>query len=399
MQFNASGEPVLEGRDIKKLPIEKRARFAAYLSATHNMSQAEIGRVLGGLSQPHVSRLLAHATKTGYLVVEHRFRMEKVAEDEQRELAALLTPSTLSQALTTFCTRHDKPVPGLGVFESGRGTTDGAMALRRKRFGKTAAGRVIELLGGQRIAGVAWGRTLRCVVEGIETSHLPLSAMTDVEFVPVCAELLMNQQRETSANRLAEALTRTFHPKGRDVQQLTGFPAYVAGHYDDMMQKAAWRLIRDTPNYESILSGPEAFVSRMNILLTSVGYAEALVRGGHNDLLRAGRIDPIKLQGLVVGDLGGLLIPRPSLNASQSALVDELNEMWTGISLKQVSEIAARAHCNADTSGVVVLALRAERAGTLLELVRLGLANHLIIDQDVADALELRLLHELDETA
>jgi DNA-binding transcriptional regulator LsrR (DeoR family) len=268
------------------------------------------------------------------------------------------------------------------------------MAQRRKRFGKTAAGRVIELLGGQRIAGIAWGRTIHAVIEGIAASHLPLSAVDEIELVPVCAELLLTSQRELSSSRLAEELTRVLRADGEDVLQLTGFPAYVPRHYEEVMQQAAWRLIRDAPNYERIFSGPDAMVTRMDVLMTSVGFSETLVLGGLDDLLRAGRIDPQELRALVVGDLGGLLIPRPDLTDAQNALIDELNMMWTGISLDQVAGIAARAHASSDMSGVIVLALRAERSKTLPELVRLGLVNQLVIDHDAAAGLEQCLAEE-----
>lgn len=370
------------------MPIEKRAQFAAYLRATHNMSQVEIGRQLGGLSQPHVSRLLAHAEKAGYLVVEHRFRADNLSEGERKDLAGLLAPSVLTKALREFCTRHGQPVPGLGVFESGPGSTQGAMAQRRKKFGKTAAGRVIELLAGQRIAGIAWGRTLHAVIEGIAASHLPLGDVDDVEVVPVCAELLLTSQRELSSSRLAEALTRIFRTDGEDALQLTGFPAYVPRHYGEIMQAAAWQLIRDAPNYERIFSGRDALVSRMDVLITSVGFSESPVFGGLDDLLRAGRVDFETLRDLVIGDLGGLLIARPGATSAQKALIDELNRMWTGISLDQVAGIAARAHESPERSGVIVLALRAERAKTLIELIRRGLVNQLVIDHDAAAGLE-----------
>lgn len=386
---------VTEFVDARGLPMEKRAQFAAYLRATHNMSQVEIGRLLGGLSQPHVSRLLAHAEKAGYLVVEHRFRADNLSESERRDLAGLLAPSALTNALGEFCTRHGRPVPGLGVFESGPGSTQGAMAQRRKRFGKTAAGRVIELLGGQKIAGIAWGRTIHAVIEGIAASHLPLGDIDGIEIVPVCAELLLTSQRELSSSRLVEQLTRIFRTNGEDALQLTGFPAYVPRHYEEVMQQAAWRLIRDAPNYERIFSGPDALVARMDVLMTSVGFSESPVFGGLDDLLRAGRVDFETLRDLVVGDLGGLLIVRPDATEAQNALIDELNRMWTGISLDQVADIAARAHEKPATSGVIVLALRAERAKTLLELIRRGLVNQLVIDHDAAAGLERCLADEM----
>lgn len=376
--------------EVRALPIETRVRFAAYLRAVHNMSQSEIGTMLGGLSQPHVSRLLSRAEKSGLLVVEHRFRGDALSADDLEELKSLLAPSKLSDQLHAFCERYAVPVPGLAVYESGPGTTEAAMAQRRRRFGRMAAGRIVELLTGQKIAGVAWGRTIQAVVESIGTTQLRKAA-SNLEVIPLCAEILLTSQSGHSASRLAEELTKRVRGADGATLQLTGFPAYVPRSYDPTAQKAIWQLIRDTPNYEKIFSGPDSRVAQMDALVSSVGHIDDLVRGGFDDFARAAQVDRRSLPDLVVGDLGGLLIPRHGLSASKRALVDELNGMWTGISPEQVSRIASVASNEPHRPGVIVVALRAERASALLELIRLQWANELIIDEDAANGLGLLL--------
>lgn len=368
----------------KDASYDRRARFAAYLYAMHDMPQTEIGTVLGGVSQSHVSRLLTHAERAGYLIVERRFAEEALDDEDRRALQDLLAPEGLVERLTAFCKANGRPTPNLVVHESGPGTTEGAMGLRRRRFGRAAAGGIVTLLREQSIVGVAWGRTLGAVVDGIAQSRTPRPVRDDIEIVPVCAELLTVSQRDLSSSRIAERLFGLLAADGRTVPQLTGFPAYVPRHYDTPTREAIWRLIRDAPNYDRILLGPDSLAGRMDALLTAVGHANLLVLGGLDDLLRAAGISAEDLHSLVVGDIGGILIPRPETSASERQLVEDLNAMWTGISLDQVAAIARRAAAKASKAGVVVFALRNERAPTLAEVVRLGLASHLVIDHDAA---------------
>ena len=375
----------------KDASYDRRARFAAYLHAMHDMPQTEIGTVLGGLSQSHVSRLLTHAERVGYLVVERRLADDALDDDDRRALQDLLAPAGLVERLTAFCTAIGTPVPNLVVHQSGPGTTPGAMALRRRRFGRAAAGGLASLLRTQSIVGVAWGRTLGAVVDGIAHSKAPRTVQGEIEIVPVCAELLTVSQRDLSSSRIAERLSDVLLDDGRPVPQLTGFPAYVPRHYDGPAREAIWRLIRDAPNYGRILHGPDSLAGRMDALLTAVGHTELLVLGGLDDLLRAAGMRAAELHRIVVGDIGGILIPRPDATEGDRKVIAELNAMWTGISLDQVAAIAHRAGPGSPAAGVVVLALRSERAATLVEVVRRGLASHLIIDHEAAAGLNAAL--------
>src|SRR5881397_2984817 len=56
-------------RDARELS----AQAAAYLRAKHRMSQVDIGRLLGGISQSRVSRLLKLAEDIGWLQVSYTF--------------------------------------------------------------------------------------------------------------------------------------------------------------------------------------------------------------------------------------------------------------------------------------------------------------------------------------
>ncbi|HMQ95115.1 MAG TPA: sugar-binding domain-containing protein [Amaricoccus sp.] len=376
--------------DVKKLPFDERAKCAAYMRASYNMSQLEIGTVLGGLSQPQVSRLLAQAEQKGYLVVEQRFARELFSDEWIQMVDRLLMPSGLFGELKDFCRRHGVCEPRLRAFESGPGHTEVRMAQRRTRLGRLAAGRMVELIEKSRIVGVAWGRTIKSVVEGIQASRLPITASERIEFAAVCAELVSLAQHGYSSSILAGALSEIFNGEPGSGPQLTGFPAYVPRHYAPDMRQSIWRFVRETPGHRRVFSGAGALIHRMDMLLSSVGSTSRPVLGSFDELVAAAGIPAERITTLVAGDLGGILIPRANLSPDETRLVDDLNEMWTGLHLDHVRDIAARGDKDPATAGVVVVAVGAGRAGVILELIRGNLVNEVIMDH--AGANELRTL-------
>jgi DNA-binding transcriptional regulator LsrR (DeoR family) len=381
--------------EVKKLPFDERAQCAAYMRATHNMSQTEIGHMLGGLSQPQVSRLLAHAEKKNYLVIEQRFASELFSDAWIRQMDELLAPSGLTADLNKFCLRQDIHAPRIRVFESGPGNTEGALAQRRARFGRTAAGRLIELIENSNIVGVAWGRTIKALTDGIAASRQPLNMTRQIIFAAVCAELVSKGQHGYSASRLAEYLDETFNKAPSESPQLTGFPAYIPRRYDEEMRTSIWRYIGDTPGYDRVFSGTDALIHQMDMLISSVGSAHTPVFGSFDELILAGGLEAGDLTKLVVGDLGGILIAKSGLSRAEELLIEELNRLWTGIKIEHVHAIAERAFADPGLAGVVVVAIRAERGDTVFELICRGLVNELIIDHTAAAQLHRRLIEEL----
>ncbi len=381
--------------DVKKLPFEERAQCAAYMRATHNMSQTEIGKILGGLSQPHVSRLLKHAERQNYLVIEQRFVKEQFSDEWIRQMDEFLAPSGLNADLSKFCGREGIGMPRLGVFESGPGNTEAALAQRRTRFGRTASGRLIELIEKSTVVGVAWGRTIKSLAEGIAASRQPINKSRKTVFAAVCAELVSLAQHGYSASRLAGTFDELFNEAPEENPQLTGFPAYVPRHYDENMCRSIWQYISDTPGYHRVFSGPDALIGKMDMLISSVGSSNTPVLGSFEELVQAGGMRADDLRQLVVGDLGGILIPKTGLSKSRKTLIDDLNGLWTGIKTEHVRAIADRAFSDPNQSGVVVVAIQKERGDTVFELICRGLVNELIIDHTAAERLHQRVSERL----
>ena len=382
--------------DIKNLTLDERAQCAAYLRAHHNMSQAEIGNALGGLSQPNVSRLLALAQKKKYLAVTHRFAKELFSDEWLKQMDELLVPPEFSQTVKRYCLSNNFNEPRIRVFESGTGSTEGALGHRRNRFGRTAAGCLSELIANAEIVGVAWGRTLRALIDGIEKFNRPAENANDIIFMPVCAELVVHIQRGYSATRLAELLDDIYNDGNGPTINMSGFPAFIPQFYDDDMRRAIKQFVSDTPSYARVFSGSDGLVHQMDTLISSVGSSQTPLLGALEELTYAGQLDRDQLSELIVGDLGGILIPKPDLSEMDKLRVEGLNKMWTGIQMQHVRDLARRAANNSNINGVVIVALQAERGETVLELIRLGLVNELIIDQAVADRLTALLIKQLD---
>jgi len=375
------------GLDVKSLPLDERAQCAAYLRARHNMSQIEIGNALGGLSQPHVSRLLAHAQKQKYLIVTERFAEERFSTEWIQQMDELLAPPALSDAIRLYCDRHGYIQPNIRVFESGSGQTESAMMHRRNRFGRTASGRLAELLAKASTVGVAWGRTIRALVDGVAAPNRLVDPSQNIEFVPVCAEFVKLTQRGYSASRLAEQLDDIYNDGAGETVSMTGFPAFIPRAYDADMQRSIRKLVTDTPSHAHVFSGEDPLVDRMDMLISSVGSSQRPLIGALEELMHAGQVSAEQIGKLIVGDLSGILIPKDDLSESDRDLVDDLNRMWTGMKIDHVRRLAARAARDPQMTGVVIVALQAERGDAILELIRSGLVNELIIDQAAADRL------------
>ena len=135
----------------------------------------------------------------------------------------------------------------------------------------------------------------------------------------------------------------------------------------------------------------------MDMLISSVGSSSMPVLGSFEELVLASGLRAAELSQLVVGDLGGILIPREGLSAASENLIEDLNNIWTGLKTDHVRAIANRAVENPSLTGVVVVAIQAERGDTAFELICRGLVNELILDQAAAQQLHKRLVAEIPE--
>jgi DNA-binding transcriptional regulator LsrR (DeoR family) len=367
---------------------DQQALQAAYLRARHGLSQDEIRLHLGNVSQSHVSRLLAHATDRGWLVTELRFNDADLSPDVLRELQQLLEPRGLVEGLRKLGLSTGGLTPEVRVFDSGSDSpTSGAFDLRARRIGRSAAGRLTELLYRSTKVGVTWGKTVGAVVDGLEHAGRSLRKDRPVLFVPVTAELVTLASPDYSSTLLADRLNNSIGHGGGERLLLGGVPAFIPRRYDPAKTQAIREYIHDAASYRRIFVGKDALIDQIDMIITSVGSAERPFGGALSEVLSAADVSAERLRSLIAGDVGGVLIPKSGLSPGDAALLSEINMMWTGITMDHLLRLAAKATQNA-TPGVVVIAIGRERAGVVREMISQQLINQLIIDWDLAKTLE-----------
>lgn len=374
---------------------DRRAQQAAYLRARHNFSQDEIGRLLGGVSQSHVSRLLAHATEMGWLVTELRFNEKNISAEAMREIQHLMEPRRLVARFEEIRTRTGRMTPNVRVFDSGsESPTNGAFEIRCRRFGRSAAGRIDELLRQSSAVGVTWGRTISSLIDGLAAANRSSHPDKQIIFAPVSAELITLATPDYSSSLLAARLNGLFNDSQGETLRLGGVPAYIPRRYDATKIQAIREYLLDAASYRRIFAGDAPLINRIDTVITSVGSVDRLLGGAMEEVLSAADITAKDLTDLIIGDVGGILIAKPGISEDKQKQVDELNAMWTGITKDRLSRLAMRSG-SIGGAGVVVTAIGRERAAVVAEMIRLEMINELVIDWDLANALEAKLSNQM----
>jgi DNA-binding transcriptional regulator LsrR (DeoR family) len=385
---------------------EKKAEEAAFLKGEGGWSQVAIAQKLE-ISQAAVSRLLVHARRRGWLHEVSRFEPAGIADDRLTELSRLLEHSELGEALMSIGGRRRSRLHAVRIFDSGStDTTPTAIESRQRQFGQAAALRVAEQLRRAAIVGVTWGATVSRVIDALSRLGYPWPTDSPRRVVPVSAEPLQFAHNEFTSSTLARRLHEIVNPgMGRKLSQLalTGVPAFIPRDLSHVIpettalsgeaQKQLPDLFRrffeeNSRAYKEIFVGPDALITQIDMLITSVGVDEKPMGFCHEDLLKFGGLDQARVKQLVVGDVGGVLLPKPT-RPDDRGLVEGLNAMWTGIRREHLIDIAKRAGEN--RPGVVVIAFGASRAPVILEALAQGLCSELIIDRDLATALSAAL--------
>lgn len=368
------------------------AQQAAYLCAEHSMTQAEIGRLLGGLSQPRVSRLLRRAEDRGWLRRSYQFVPDALGAERIDQLKRFIEPSSLVDQLAKVHSRTGVRVRGVHVVDSGAvGNTPKAIAARLGRFGRAAAEPLADLISRADVLAVTWGRTVSHVVDGVSGAKLA-TLPRSIRFVPVCGEPLERASERDTSSHLAERLHVLMRSTAPVPPSLTGVPALIPRRFRGADARGIRRFVRQAASYREVFGTRAPLINRVDSLLTAVGTSNHPMGFIHDELLKAGstptkKLTSASLEKLVAGDLGGVLFPRPGLSAREKKEVQALNAMWTGAKLTHLKRIARQA-ARSTRPGVIIVAMgEGDRAAIIAEAVRYGLVNELIIDRTLAEAL------------
>ncbi|MFY9342280.1 MAG: hypothetical protein WAT39_07315 [Planctomycetota bacterium] len=358
-------------------------------------SQKEIKSLLG-LSQASISRGMRRARQQGYLLDQPICTLppDEIAGLEQEVYSPELLVAL--QRLQPAAGAHLRHVR---IFHVGRGRTGGPGALERyrDRFGQLVAQHLLEqVFPHVRSMGVTWGGTLLSVVRGFAACRAQQPRpRSPIEFFPVCGSPpdAIEAALRSSSNLVA-LLDEQLNDATTNPNNFTGVCASFSSRLSKADIRAVKKYFRLLRGYGRVfgLGNEPGRIDTMDAVITSIGNTNAAENPWLGGAADAAGVDPALLAAQVVGNLGGLFLPRPGLDAAKTRLVERVNAGWTGIGFPQFFACSARA--SKRERGGTILVAYGRRSDVTLECVRRGLVSELLIDSELAtgllDALGLR---------
>jgi DNA-binding transcriptional regulator LsrR (DeoR family) len=391
---------------IKSLPQRKLGDFAeeqqaalraVYLSRPDVLSQEEIAEILNVKSQAEVSRLLKKAQAWGLAEKWHinlpRETVESVEQSifsKHRELKDKLERIRI----------HNKQLIGvkkISVYHIPQrsSTPDGSAPQGEdgmlQTFGRLAVDAVVPLLKSMQTKScvVAWGRTIRWLIEAI-----PKQSYTrdDLTIMPCAGEPLGLREAEFSASAAARKLASAF---GCESLSLAGSSARIphdllkySTHIKDYVSRCG--------DYARIFGGSVALIDSADVIITGIGDMRTSEKDRwFGETMHSISLTPLdelraELRENAAGNIGGVWLPADSANTKHRQAIEKINEGWLGIQYKHLESCARRCSGEKDGPGVVVVAAGRDKANILAHIV--GVVNHLVIDTSLANA----VLDDLD---
>lgn len=391
---------------------------AAYLVG-EGRTQVEIARILE-VTTAAVSRMVAIA-RGEYLHEETRFLSERVAPALMEKVRNRASKSELAERLQRIAIRNNQVrAPVLRVFNCDAPVNN--VRERMNELGNRAAPYVRDLIlrlsflpsrnphtcsaspqsaFPAAICGLTWGGMLRSLVLGLRALNKPApwwkKGATPVECVPLSGEPLGNDPTNFSSSSLAHDLGVIINGEQYNALSLGMVPAFIPEGFTKQELQGIRKLIGLVRSYDQIFGQrdtrcpEESMADRIEMILTSVGPAERPLGFGQGRLFETGKITLEELQKLVIGDVGGVCLARSDLNRTDQQKLDSINERWTGLRESHLRNCARRALRVPDVEtgppGVVVISGGRARAQFIYEIVKRGLVNHLIIDDQLENEL------------
>lgn len=400
--------------------IEFQAQVAAWLFDKMNFKQDQIAEHLG-IKQPDVSRRLKFAEERGWLSRPTFLRGKDITDQRLLEIenAFYRHLPDLRRAIEILA-RQKRPVdppPKVHVFYSGPTATDKEGYHKRQQlFGWNAALYIRELIPQMHRIGVAWGKTIARLIDGLRPLHPKFEKGT--LFFPVSGEPLREHGEENSATTLASGLQAFVEGGPHDGPGLDMVIPCIPDHFNETItHDIKQSLLGQVEGYRRIFLGDGGhgrLIDEIDTLITGVGTASKTSTDPWLiERVNAMQNDPPltreDFEAYTFGDIGGVYLLRPDLaqriaarnaksasgsgkpaherNAIVEAKVKRINAQWTGIQREHIARCADRARASEQTPGVIVLAIGRAKSEAVIEAVNQSLVNHLLIDQDLAEAL------------
>lgn len=379
---------------------EFRMQIAAYLYSKQQ-DQKTIANQLH-ISQSQVSRLLKQAIDQGLLVRSFEFNQEGITKKRFQEIKNFQAPVQLIENLKII----NSNLINVKIFDSG--SNHDSYSERLISFAHNASSYLKDLLAEVNVIGVTWGNTLSNLVDALVRRYSYTPSRTPKSFVPLCAELLGVASEQYHSTMIADRLNEIVNKRKSEHLSLSGIsafiPRYLAGNELDKDQieldkdqiALLWKIVKDSSNYRAIFvefENEEPFINKLDCILTSLGPIDA----PSGPSILSEQLEKVfphleKIKSEIIGDIGGILLKRESNETNevdqQVTLLKDLEEMWTGITFKQMKDIADKSAASENMQGVVVFAHGKNKAPVLFEAIKRGLVNQIVIDFELSKELE-----------
>ena len=190
-----------------------------------------------------------------------------------------------------------------------------------------------------------------------------------------------------SSSNLVAALDASINDTSRNPNNFTGVSAAISSTFTPAERRAVEKYFRQNKGYGRVFGGGDdsGRIDSMAAVITSVGGAnpkeDPWIMGG----AEAAGITPAQLSRCVLGNIGGWFLPRQDNDKKRTAIVDRVNERWTGIKLDHYMACSARARKGGH--GGTILVSSGKKFEIVLECIRRGLIAELLIDTELAEGL------------
>lgn len=307
--------------------------------------------------------------------------MEQLENTLRGKLSAHELPNPDQPALPKHF-RNVKVIQGWNR-EAARDTRHQANWDRRIRaFGNDVSPYLVSLLEKAVSVGVSWGETTAAAI-GKLTLPDPSRRSCPIVCVATVGGAVgeLHANADNSASILANTLAEALNGDSDNAITLHGVPAFISYPKDRAKVDVIQDFIANLENHRAIVDrgGNNGRANRLGAILTSCGNA-GQGKFWEKELLRMG-IDTATFARLTFGDIGGVLLKKPDLSPGDETLFGDIESRWTGITRGHYEKCALR------NPGVILLALAANKAEIVLKCVELGLVSELIIDSDLAWAI------------
>jgi DNA-binding transcriptional regulator LsrR (DeoR family) len=381
---------------VKKWNIDMLA--AAYLKA-EGRQQKNIAYMLQ-LSEVTVSRHIDEARKE--VLHEHvRFVRHNIPRRIMEKVRQRISPSDLQEQLDRLAVSNGRGRKvSLRVFNCGTLTNDED---RMQRLAELAAPVIRGLLLRAGSCGVTWGGMLKVAVSELRHLSFPPPGTNEIiRFIPLSGEPLGKERGAFSSSSLARDLGTIVNGDQYDAPSLAMVPAFIPDVFQKHESEGVWKLIGLVKTYREIFGRRRTgnaelravprgnpLAKRLEMVLTSVGSATKPLGFGRGVLFKLMSVSYKELKSLIIAEVGGVCIPRSDLTQEQLDRFNTVQTSWTGLRLEHLAACAARGvDPLKGPPGVVVVSGGTGRASAICELIKLGLINHLIIDDVLAEELE-----------